>query len=288
MNTALPSRSRLSSPFLSAKYGILNFGIQGQPYASPEEQFILCSNKNLNVLSIIKPVAGGSPLVLEVEVDYKPGSVVFWPKDSSITFGVDPNPGNYWAVMALESSDQNGGLAILDMDLVFKAFAASQSILDKNVIQYVKLGAGNTYRPMKRGNDYIVTPTNYDSTLKRYTHLAIVNARTRTAVTTVSLAGTSKILWVPTFQSSWSSSFDALSKAVDEQNDKLKEAIAVGGVALAFTLFGFCAVAALIFYMKLRNKRDLSLLMRNGVTDLNKTSKGFKSLDGVESEIQYV
>lgn len=40
--------------------------------------------------------------------------------------------------------------------------------------------------------------------------------------------------------------------------------------------------------MKLRNKRDLSLLMRNGVTDLNKTSEGFKSLDGVESEIQYV
>ena len=186
--------------------------------------------------------------------------------------------------MALESSDQNAGLAFLDMDLVVKGFAASQSILDKNVIQYVKLGAGNTYRPMKRGNDYIVTPTNYDATLKRYTHLAIVNARTR-SVATLSLAGTAKILWVPTFQSSWSSSFDALSKAVDEQNDKLKEAIAVGGVALAFTLFGFCALAALIFYMKVRNIRDLTLLMQKG-NDLNKTSKGFKSLDGAESEIQ--
>lgn len=67
MNAALPSRSRLFSPFLSAKYGISNFGIQGQPYASPEEQFILCSNKNLNILSIIKPVAGGIPLILEVD-----------------------------------------------------------------------------------------------------------------------------------------------------------------------------------------------------------------------------
>lgn len=67
MNAALPSRSRLFSPFLSAKYGISNFGIQGQPYASPEEQFILCSNKNLNILSIIKPVGGGIPLILEVD-----------------------------------------------------------------------------------------------------------------------------------------------------------------------------------------------------------------------------
>ena len=66
---------------------------------------------------------------------------------------MDPNPGNYWAIMALESSDENGGLAFLDMDLVVKGFAASQGILDKNVVQYVKLGAGAGYRPMKRGND---------------------------------------------------------------------------------------------------------------------------------------
>ena len=281
MNTALPSRSRLFSPSLSSKYGISNFGIQGQPYASPEEQFILCANKNLNILSIIKPVAGSSPLVLEVEVNYKPGSIVFWPKDSSITFGVDPNPGNYWAVMALESPDENGGLAFLDMDLVVKGFAASDSTLDKNVVQYVKLGAGKAYRPIKRGNDYIVTPI-YDSILKRYTQLAIVNARTR-AVTTIPLAGTVKILWVPTFQSSWSSSFDALSKAVVDQNDKIKEAIAVGGVALAFTLGGFCALTALVLYIKIGNSRELLLHMQN-----IKNSGGFKSVDSVDGDIQNV
>ena len=199
---------------------------------------------------------------------------MFWPKDSSITFGVDPNPGNYWAVMALESSDENSGLAFLDMDLVVKGFASSLTTLDKSVVQYVKVGAGNLYRPMKRGNDYIVTPTKYDSNLKRYTQLAIVNARTR-AVTTTSLAGTSKILWVPTFQSSWSSSFDSLSKAVAEQNDKIKETMAVGAVALAFTLGGFCALTVLVLYIKSDNRRDLSLYIEN-----MKNSDGFKSVDG--------
>ena len=193
---------------------------------------------------------------------------------------MDPNPGNYWAVMALESSDENGGLAFLDMDLVVKGFAASQSTLDKNVVQYVKLGAGALYRPMKRGNDYIVTPTNYDATLKRYTQLAIVNARTR-AVTTTSLAGTAKILWVPTFQSSWSSSYVSLSKAVVEQNDKIKEAIAVGGVALAFVLVGFCTLTALVVYIKIGNARQLTLHMQN-----IKNSGGFKSVDSVDGDIQ--
>ena len=193
---------------------------------------------------------------------------------------MDPNPGNYWAIMALESPDENGGLAFLDMDLVVKGFAASQGILDKNVVQYVKLGAGALYRPMKRGNDYIVTPTNYDATLKRYTQLAIVNARTR-AVTTTSLAGTAKILWVPTFQSSWSSSYVSLSKAVVEQNDKIKEAIAVGGVALAFVLVGFCTLTALIVYIKRGNAQQLALHMQG----INNSGR-FKSIDSVESDIQ--
>ena len=193
---------------------------------------------------------------------------------------MDPNPGNYWAIMALESADENGGLAFLDMDLVVKGFDASQSTLDKNVVQYVKLGAGNMYRPVERGNDYIVTPTNYDSTLKRYTQLAIVNARTR-AVTTTSLAGTAKILWVPTFQSSWSSSYASLSKAVAEQNDKIKEAIAVGGVALAFVLVGFCTLTALIVYIKRGNAQQLALHMQG----INNSGR-FKSVDSVEGDIQ--
>ena len=64
MNESLPLRSRLSSPFLSTKYNIQDFGIQGQSYASPEEQLILCPNKNHNVLSTTKP--GSNPLTLEV------------------------------------------------------------------------------------------------------------------------------------------------------------------------------------------------------------------------------
>ena len=266
MKASQPSRLRLSSKFLTDKLGF-DFGIQGQSYATPEEQFILCPNKNLNVLSIIKPLAGGVPLILEVEVSYKPGSVVYWPKDSSITFGVDPNPGNYWAVMALESSDENAGLAFLDMDLVVKGFAAGKSLLDKSVIEYVKLGPGNVYRPLKRGSDYIATPI-YDTTALGYTKLAIVNARTR-AVTTIPLLKTSKIIWVPIFQASWSGTIASLSKAVFDQNDKFNraydQAIAVGGVALAFTLGGFCAIAALILYKKSSTLREFPSLHARGV-----------------------
>ena len=283
MNPLLPVRSRLYSPLLSDKLGILNFGIQGQSYATPEEQFILSTNKNLNVLSIIKPVAGGSPVILEVEVSYNPGSVVFWPKDSSITFGVDPNPGNYWAVVALESKDDNSGLAFLDMDIVVKGFASGLSVLDKSTVEYVKLGPGNKYRPMKRGNDFIATPV-YDITAEGYTKLAIVHARTR-AVTTIPLSKTSKILWVPSFQASWSSTVASLSKAVSDQHDKFntayKEAIAVGGVALAFTLGGFCAIIALVLYKKASTLREFPALTQSAHAKVARSSDhGFKSLGG--------
>jgi len=258
-NPAQPSRQRLSSPFLSNKLSIPNFGIQGQAYASPEEQFILCPSKNNNVLSIIKPVSGGSPLILEVEVNYKPGSVVFYPKDSSITFGVDPNPGNYWAVVALESSDDNSGLAFLDMALVVQGFASGQTMLDKGVIQYVKVGGGSMYRPLKRGGDYIATPI-YDTAVGGYTKLAIVNARSQSVATVLPLSGVAKIIWVPNLQAGWVSSIASVQQAVVDQNSKFNlaynNALAVGGVALAFVLGGFCAITALVLYKNTNNLRD--------------------------------
>ena len=62
--------------------------------------------------------------MLEVKVPDGPGSVKFWPKDSSITFGTDPNPGNYVAVIAQEAKTASAGLAIIDMADVVAAFAA--------------------------------------------------------------------------------------------------------------------------------------------------------------------
>jgi len=277
-NPAQPSRQRLSSPFLSNKLGISNFGIQGQSYATPEEQFILCPSKNNNVLSIIKPVSGGSPLILEVEVNYKPGSVVFYPKDSSITFGVDPNPENYWAVIALESSDDNSGLAFLDMALVVQGFAKGSVLLDKTVVQYVKIGAGATYRPLKRGTDYIATPI-YDSTVLGYTKLAIVNARTQTVSTVLPLAGVAKILWVPNLQANWASSVASVSQALVDQSNKFNSAytnaLAVGGVALAFVLGGFCAVTALVLYNNAHNLRYLQSLHSAGKDNTKVSDHGF-------------
>jgi len=41
-------------------------------------------------------------MILEIEMREPPGSVVFWAKQSNITFGTDPRPENYVAVIALE------------------------------------------------------------------------------------------------------------------------------------------------------------------------------------------
>lgn len=59
------------------------------------------------------------------------------------------------------------------------------------------LGPGNTYRPMERGNDYIMT-TVYDVASATYTGVATYNMRTK-EVTKVALAGSAKLLWVPVF-----------------------------------------------------------------------------------------
>jgi len=62
--------------------------------------------------------------MLEVKIPDGPGSVKFWPKDSSVTFGTDPNPGNYVAVIAQEARTSSAGLAVVDMADVVAAFKA--------------------------------------------------------------------------------------------------------------------------------------------------------------------
>jgi len=64
------------------------------------------------------------PQLLEVKIPDGPGSVKFWPKDSSVTFGTDPNPGNYVAVIAQEARTSSAGLAVVDMADVVAAFKA--------------------------------------------------------------------------------------------------------------------------------------------------------------------
>ena len=50
-----------------------------------------------------------------------------------------------------------------------------------NDIEYVQItvGAGSTYRPLARGSNYAVTPTNGTSMYGGYTQLAIVDLETQ-------------------------------------------------------------------------------------------------------------
>lgn len=89
----LPQRIRLTSPYLAAQTGFADYGLQGAPYDSPDNKYIFVPNKNKGVLAMLKPRAGTTPLILEVALNNKGGTVVFYPKDITKTYGTDTNSG---------------------------------------------------------------------------------------------------------------------------------------------------------------------------------------------------
>jgi hypothetical protein len=191
----LEAAGRLESPLLSARLGA-PFGVQGQIYATPEEQFLLVPNKNAKVLHILKPISGGATEILEIDTaGYSFGAVTYFPKDSSITFGTDRNPGNYWAVIALEDASESSGVALLDMALVVAAFLSDTVSLPITALQFLAVGPGASGRFVERGSDYIATPIFAPGTTNAVS-LGLVNLKTST-VQTVSFANAKRVVWVP-------------------------------------------------------------------------------------------
>lgn len=193
--SSLNVAGRLESPLLTARYGA-SFGVQGQIYATPEEQFLLVPNKKAKVLHILKPVSGGITEVLEIDTaGHSIGAITYYPKDSTVTFGEDPNPGNYWAVIALEEAAESSGFALLDMALVTAAFVSDTVSLPASALQFVSVGAGASGRFVERGSDYIATPVFVAGTATAVS-IGIVNLKTM-AVQSVSFADAKRVVWVP-------------------------------------------------------------------------------------------
>lgn len=195
-------------------------------------------------------------------------------------YGADPNPGNYWAVISLESSDANSGVAFLDMQSVVQAFASGKTMLEPSAVQYVVVGPGNVYRPIESGLGYIATFV-WDATASppAYTKLALVNVLTRT-VQYLPLSGLKKILWVPEFAAPWSSSLSALNSATDSRVDTLRrDALSVGGVALGFALAVMCALGALTVVVL--NQRARGRASEAVISSVHNSQHQFESLSRV-------
>lgn len=244
-----PSRSvkaRLSSPVLSAKYGA-NFGIQGQPYRSPENTFIIVPNKNLNMLHILQPTSTTTNIV-ELALN-KPGNIEFWPKDSSITFQLDKNASNYLMVIPVST-----GVAFLDMSYVVKAFAQGLTTISNSSIIIVPVSTGGTSRTIVRGNNYIMTPVYSPS--GSAINVAVIDIKLKKIVHNIPIASALKWLWVPiqsnelasqvtklqsqlaTFTSGTSSSHSHDVDKTDVQEMAL-QALIIGSIGLIFAFVAF-------------------------------------------------
>lgn len=254
---SLNTTERLVSPLLSTKYGSA-WPINGQIYATPEEQFLLVPNKNQAVLHIIRPVAGGASKILEVNVTgHLIGAITFYPKDSTITFGEDPNPGNYWAIIALEDTTANSGFVMLDMAKVVTAFANNAPELQSSELVYVSVGVGAGSRFVERGLDYIITAIN---TGANPTSIGITNIKSSSApvIQTLNLPGVKKAVWIPihTGELAYKLNQQAATVATVQANaastkdttnsntDSINSALVLG--AIAFSLSGILCIVVII------------------------------------------
>ena len=191
-NLATKNTTRLISKSLTSSLNIENYGIHGQPYRSPEGTFMFVPNGNEDTVHILKPVKGGKTQIREVTIK-APGTIAFWPKDPTITFGEDANPENYvMAVLCFE------GVKFIDFKAVVAAFATEDGKISASDVTTVAVeNTGATVvggsRAMKRGSDYLVLAS-YNK--KTATRVALVNVKTRTVkYLPVKYYGTA--VWVP-------------------------------------------------------------------------------------------
>jgi hypothetical protein len=251
--------NRFTSAYLNKKNNVTNSGLLGQQYHSPDETFFIVPNPRGNVIAILKPTPTGTK-ILEIPMSYNPGSTIYYPKDPSVTFGTDPNPSNYWAVIALEEKSANGGVAFLDMAVVVDGFNRNVTILDASVVTYLPVGPGKGDRPIARGNDFVATPSMTGTTGTDTTQgsISLINIKTKAIVATFNIPAISRVIWVPTHTDELGNSVSTLKSQVDSlaavtpssgpsscdcDNTRANQAIIIGSVGL-FT--GFIALAAII------------------------------------------
>lgn len=271
MNTRNPTMtSRLASPVLSKKYGD-NFGIQGQPYKSPEGTFMFVPNSALNVLHVLKPMADGTTLIREVAMQ-SPGNIVFWPKNSEIAFGLDANPSNYVLAVAVAS-----GVSFLDLRVVVQAFATASGVIDPSSISTVAVEGTGGYRTLRRGHNYLCLGSSYSSDGVAG-KLAIVNILTLT-VKYLDVAKMQSIVWVP-IQSTENtamikslqakvlslSSMSASPTSSPTKSSNLSSLASngtiVAAIAFVISIVAVCLIIALALVVRRKSKPDSGSLLQ--------------------------
>lgn len=183
------TEARLVSPTLSAAIGA-NFGIQGQPYHSPDNLYLFVPNKNLDILHILQPMADGTTNIIEVALS-QPGNIVFYPKNSDILYGTDPEPSNY--IMALGYLD---GVAFLEMSVVVSAFLKGSKTLSLSDFTTVATATNSVTRTIVRGNEYVIIQE-FQSGQLVTNRMAVVSFKTKKIVSYVTMPNSLKMAFVP-------------------------------------------------------------------------------------------
>jgi len=249
----------------------------GQPYSSPDEKYIMVPNGKNNILSILKPgapivdeeiasVTTPATLVKDVPVNFSPGAVVWIPKDKTTAFGMDSDPANYHVAIAQQGTDPSAGIAFIDMAVVTQAFETNTDI-PVNAVSYIKVGSATKYRALERGGEYLATSSGYDSTSGKYSQVAVVHVDTK-EVTNIAMEGTARILFVPLISDDTKAKItqlqaktdslevqnvelqDTVDKQDDTHDDGYNTALAIGAVALVFSLVNMLMIGCVVMWVK--------------------------------------
>lgn len=271
--TTLEFQEKLESPLSPA----ITKGVFGQPYSSPDEKYIMVPNGKNNILSILKPgapivdeetasVTTPATLVKDVPVNFSPGAVVWIPKDKTTAFGMDSDPANYHVAIAQQGTDPSAGIAFIDMAVVTQAFETNTDI-PVNAVSYIKVGSATKYRALERGGEYLATSSGYDSTSGKYSQVAVVHVDTK-EVTNIAMEGTARILFVPLISDDTKAKItqlqaktdslevqnvelqDTVDKQDDTHDDGYNTALAIGAVALVFSLVNMLMIGCVVMWVK--------------------------------------
>jgi hypothetical protein len=254
------AEARLSSPTLSKNFGGDNFGIQGQPYHSPDNTYLFVPNKNLDILHILQPKEDGTTNIIDVPL-LQPGNIVFYPKNANIEYGTDTNPSNY--IMALGYAS---GVAFLEMSVVVNAFLKGATTLTIDDFTTVATATNGVSRTIVRGNDYVVIPE-FQSGSTVTTRLAVVSFKSKQIVSYISMPNSLKVAFVPIESSQLKQEVTALktlissgsigtTSSVTKSDDNSSAAFILAIIAIALSALTLAAVSLLFMARRKDHRRQ--------------------------------
>ena len=251
------SEARLESVTLSSNLGP-NFGIQGQPYHSPDYKFLFVPNKNLDILHILQPDASGATNIIDVPM-FKPGNIVFYPKNPDIVYGTDADPGNY--IVALGYVD---GVAFLEMSKVVDAFQKGSKTLTFSDFTTVATATNSVSRTIVRGNEYVVIPE-YQTGATTTSRLAVVSFKTQKIVSYIAMPNSMKVAFVPIQASQLKSEMAAVKSLISsgsirsngtKSDDNTSAAFILAIIAIALSALTLAAVSLLFIARRKDHRRQ--------------------------------